>query len=191
MSKVLGLRYCLGGSAALCPGSSELRLNARAYPASARRRGSSLPIYAKLVREPIKLFERGTPEYERLKTAKRIGGDEYFKEYYAEFGPATKRADNVLVLEFEKPLIALEKKIDEVSGFRFVKNICHQFSHFVNYFSGLQIRYAWDRLHHCWWRFHACRLVQCCLIYSMRTFVFCLGSGILHIPVPYLSMYRF
>jgi hypothetical protein len=42
-------------------------------------------------------------------------GKEWIQTIWSRFGPATDRAQNITTLEFEKPLLELDKRIKEVS----------------------------------------------------------------------------
>ena len=43
-----------------------------------------------------------------------LGGREWLSTILSRFGPATDRAQNITTLEFEKPLLELDKRIKEV-----------------------------------------------------------------------------
>ena len=49
------------------------------------------------------------------KAAALAGGKAWVESMLARFGPATDRAQNITTLEFEKPLLELDKRIKEVS----------------------------------------------------------------------------
>ncbi|GBF97994.1 hypothetical protein Rsub_10668 [Raphidocelis subcapitata] len=48
------------------------------------------------------------------KEAALAGGKEWIQSILSRFGPATDRAQNITTLEFEKPLLELDKRIKEV-----------------------------------------------------------------------------
>jgi acetyl-CoA carboxylase carboxyl transferase subunit alpha len=50
------------------------------------------------------------------KDAALAGGKEWIQSILSRFGPATDRAQNITTLEFEKPLLELDKRIKEVRG---------------------------------------------------------------------------
>jgi len=43
-------------------------------------------------------------------------GREWLETILSRFGPATDRAQNIATLDFEKPLLELDKRIKEVGG---------------------------------------------------------------------------
>lgn len=44
----------------------------------------------------------------------RVVGREWLETILSRFGPATDRAQNITTLDFEKPLLELDKRINEV-----------------------------------------------------------------------------
>jgi hypothetical protein len=44
----------------------------------------------------------------------RVVGKEWLETILSRFGPATDRAQNITTLDFEKPLLELDKRIKEV-----------------------------------------------------------------------------
>lgn len=46
----------------------------------------------------------------------RRGGREWLSSLFSKFGPMQDRAKNVTVLDFEKPLVELDNRINEVSS---------------------------------------------------------------------------
>ncbi len=44
----------------------------------------------------------------------RKGGREWLETILSRFGPTTDRAQNIMTLDFEKPLLELDKRIKEV-----------------------------------------------------------------------------
>lgn len=99
------------GSASLCPGASTLRQGHIVAKVPARRQSIN-PLAAKVV--VPELGKIGSPEFEAIRNGTFKWSGEVFKKYKEKFQPVTKKPEVPVILDFEKPLFALENKIKEV-----------------------------------------------------------------------------
>lgn len=99
------------GSASVCPGASTLK-QGNIVPRCPAGRKRVIPRAAKI--EIQEMGRIGTPEFEALKAGKFTTSYEVFKKYKEKFQPVTKKPEVPVILDFEKPLFALENKIKDV-----------------------------------------------------------------------------